>query len=61
MPYATPTFESRDKRSGHFHDRVVLMEAQDDGEDISGRWNITSGIDNFMSLHKEYKVFMELL
>lgn len=57
---ATPTFESRDKRSGHFHDRVVLMETQDDGEDISGRWDITSGIDNLMSLHKECKVFMEI-
>lgn len=50
-----PTLESRDKRSGHFHDRVVLMETQDDGEEVSCRWDITSGIDNLMSFHKECK------
>ena len=57
---ATPYFESRDKRTGHFHDRAVLMETIDEGEYISGRWDITSGIDNLMSFHKECKVFLEL-
>ena len=54
------TFERRDKRSGHFHDRVVLMETIDGGNKVSGRWDITSGIDNLMSSHKECKVFMEI-
>lgn len=57
---ATPIFKSRDKRTGHFHDRVVLMKTIDEGEIISGRWDITSGIDNLMSFHKECKVFLEL-
>jgi hypothetical protein len=57
---ASPVFASRSKRDGHFHDRVILMETIDDGEKLVGRWDITSGIDNLMSYHKECKVFMEV-
>lgn len=57
---AIPSFESRDKQSGHFHDRVVFMKTIDDKDTVSGRWDITSGIDNLMSFHKECKVFQEL-
>ena len=50
----------RTKRSGHFHDRFVTMETVDADKRIRARWDITSGIDNLMSVQKECSVFLEI-
>ncbi len=54
-------FEPKSRRDGHFHDRVVVAKTLDEGAQLDVRWDITSGIDNLMSVPKECSVFMEVL
>lgn len=55
-----PIFAPRSRRDGHFHDRVVVAQTLDEGAQLDVRWDITSGIDNLMSVPKECSVFMEV-
>ena len=55
-----PIFAPRSRRDGHFHDRVVVAQTIDEGVHLAVRWDITSGIDNLMSVPKECSVFLEV-
>jgi hypothetical protein len=51
-------FKPRTSRFGHFHDRVVTASLDGDtGKKTLLRWDITSGIDNFMERHRQCSVF----
>ncbi len=55
-----PICAPKSRRDGYFHDRVVLAQTLDEGIRLDVRWDITSGIDNLMSVPKECSVFLEV-
>lgn len=55
-----PICAPKSRHDGHFHDRVVLAQTLDEGTPLDVRWDITSGIDNLMSVPKECSVFLEV-
>ena len=54
------SFRPSSRKDGHFHDRTVIAETIDEGICLSVRWDISSGIDNLMSVPKECSVFVEV-
>lgn len=54
--------EDRSSRDhGHFHDRVLHLKTIDDLPPLRLRIDVTSGIDNLMSVQKECSLFVEIL
>ena len=60
LPDLNLFLEPSSRRDGHFHDRTVVAETIDDGIGLTVRWDISSGIDNLMSVPKECSVFVEV-
>lgn len=52
------TIKSRPTKLGHFHDRVLrALHINGESSKLIVRWDITSGIDNLMNIHKQCSVF----
>ncbi|WP_134500745.1 DEAD/DEAH box helicase [Microvirga pakistanensis] len=52
-----PRFDCRPTRGSHFHDRQVIAELTSGAGRVVFRFDLSSGVDNFMDRDKEAKVF----